>query len=62
MSSISNVLSQVVRHRSGVHLQQMDEERDQMPGERAARLQHGDGLVRLYQRCEYPQFLFESPL
>lgn len=40
----------------------MDEERDQMPGERSARVQHRDGVVRLYQRCEYPMPIFRSPV
>lgn len=32
-----------------VHLQQVDEERDQMPGERATGVQYGNGLVRLHE-------------
>lgn len=39
----------------------MDEERDQMPGERSARVQHRDGVVRLYQRCEYPMPILDRP-
>ena len=39
----------MVRDSSCLHIQQMDEERDQVFGERSIGVEHGNGLVRLHE-------------
>lgn len=45
--------AQVVHDRHRVHLQSVDEERNQVPGQRSVGVQYGDGLVCLHKRREY---------
>lgn len=49
----------MVHDSHSVHIQPMDEKRDQMRGQRSTGVQHGDGVVRIGERGNF--FLLRFP-